>query len=221
MQQEVTTDSNKKSVYGSVIVLPELTLTNLNVNVSDLRPGMHTKVYVQCSQCMEVFTREFTNIHKLHACTHRGPTETNECPVRLECKLIHPDAQMPFRQRTTDAGYDIYSIEEKTIPPGGLIDLHTGIIIAAPPGYYFTVEGRSGMMRNGVTPCRGIIDATYCGELMVGLMNISDKPYQIKVHDRIAQIIMHRQIHMDFIEVEDFGPNYNQRGTAGYGASGR
>lgn len=142
-------------------------------------------------------------------------------PTRLECKIIHKDGKLPFRKRVTDAGYDLFSIEDCVIPSHGMKDVRTGIIIAAPPGYYITVEGRSGMARQGVMPFRGIIDATYCGEMMVALMNISNQDYHVKKHDRIAQIILHEQIHADFSFVEEFGPDYNQRGTSGFGDSGR
>jgi dUTP pyrophosphatase len=138
----------------------------------------------------------------------------------MEVKLIHPDAKPPLRKRTTDAGYDIASIEDVIIPAHGMHDVHTGIIVASPPGHYLTVDGRSGMARKGVMPFRGIIDATYCGELMVALMNISDIDYKVSKYDRIAQIIAHKQIHLDFVEVEKFGPDYDQRGTAGFGSSG-
>jgi hypothetical protein len=35
---------------------------------------------------------------------------------RLECKLEHPKAQYPRRKRVTDAGYDVFSVEEVVIP---------------------------------------------------------------------------------------------------------
>jgi len=142
-------------------------------------------------------------------------------PIRLECRHVHPDGKLPYRKRNTDAGYDLYAIEDCIIPAHGMLDVGTGIVVAAPPGTYITVEGRSGMARKGVMPFRGIIDATYCGEMKVALMNISDDDYEVKKHDRIAQIILHEQVHADFVVVDDFGPNYNQRGTSGFGDSGR
>lgn len=141
--------------------------------------------------------------------------------IRAEYKFVHEDAKLPFRKRETDAGYDIYSIEDVVVPPHGMANVRTGIIIAVPYGYYFTVDGRSGIAMEGVVPFRGTIDATYCGELKVALENISDTPYYVKKHDRIAQIVLHRQLHMDFTQVETFSPEYNQRGTAGFGSSGK
>ena len=145
-------------------------------------------------------------------------------PIRLEYKLLDEKAKPPFRKRSTDAGYDISSIEDIIIKPHCSVDISTGIAIAAPSGYYFTVDGRSSMSRNGIIPFRGIIDSGYCGHLMVALSNISDKSYEIKCGDRIAQIILHKQYHADFNMVENFGFEYSQRGangTDGFGSSGK
>lgn len=142
-------------------------------------------------------------------------------PVRLECQLIHPDGKMPYRGRVTDAGYDIHSIEDISIPARGMMSVRTGIILSCPPGWYFTIEGRSGLYQKRIVPNRGIIDATYCGELIVTLTNWADIAYEVKKGDRIAQIILHKCYSIDITQVSEFGPDYNQRGTAGFGASGR
>lgn len=142
-------------------------------------------------------------------------------PFRFEYQKVNHDAKLPFRKRTTDAGYDLASIENVIIPPHGTVNIHTGLKIACPPGTYFSIEGRSSMWTKGVTPYRGIIDAGYNGDLMITLMNISDTQYEISKGDRVAQLIAHRQYDIDFIHVDQFSPYYNIRGTAGFGSSGK
>jgi dUTP pyrophosphatase len=142
-------------------------------------------------------------------------------PVRLEVKLLHPDAQIPIRKRTTDAGYDLASIETVIIPNRQARDIHTGIAVSVSEGFYFTVDGRSSLILQGIVPYRGIIDATYCNELMVCLVNISNNPYEVHKGDRIAQIILHRAYSCDFVRVHEFSPEYNIRGLKGWGSSGR
>lgn len=142
-------------------------------------------------------------------------------PVRMEVQRIDPNAKMPFRARPTDAGYDISSIEEKEIPPGEARLVKTGIKITAPPGWYYTIDGRSSLWMVGVEPNRGIIDSTYCGEVVVSLVNFGSEPYQVKKGERIAQVILHRQYDAEFVEVEKFSPEYNQRGEKGFGSTGK
>jgi dUTP pyrophosphatase len=141
--------------------------------------------------------------------------------VRLETKIIDKSAKLPFRKRTTDAGYDIASIEEVIIPPHGTKNINTGIIVSPPDGYYFTIEGRSSLAMHGVIPFRGTIDATYQGHLMVALTNVSDNSYTVKAGDRIAQIVLHPIINADFQLVEEFSPVDNGRATCGFGSTGQ
>jgi dUTP pyrophosphatase len=167
------------------------------------------------------------NMHPVSASKVRSRASQDQVnylnePVRFEFRLTDTkNGKLPYRKRVTDAGYDIASVEHVIVPPHGVVNLSTGIRVACPPGTYFTIEGRSSMWINGVMPHRGIIDSGYNGDLMVALMNISDVPYEVKIGDRIAQIIGHRHFNIDFCEVHDFSPDYDTRGTAGFGSSGK
>jgi dUTP pyrophosphatase len=140
--------------------------------------------------------------------------------VRLQVKFIHEDAKLPYRKRPTDAGYDLFSIENVTIPPGNNKLIRTGIQISCPPGYYYTIEGRSSLWMKGIFPNRGIIDATYTGEVVVSLVNVNNDPFEISKGQRIAQLIIQRQYDAEFVEVSEFGSAYNQRGSEGFGSTG-
>lgn len=142
-------------------------------------------------------------------------------PVRMECQLIHEDARLPYRKRNTDAAYDVASIEDAVVPPHDIKNIDTGIIIVAPPGFYITVEARSSLAKQGIIPTRGIIDSCYLGHLMVILTNQTDKEYHVKKFDRIAQIILNKQEHMDFQIVDKFSKEYSHRGHDGWGSTGR
>lgn len=141
--------------------------------------------------------------------------------VRCETKLLNDNAKIPERSKSNDAGMDLTSIIDIIIKPNETINISTGVIISAPPGYYFTIEGRSSLFRKGIFPLRGIIDATYTGETMVSLFNGSEIEYKINKGDRIAQLLLHKVICPDIAIVDDFSPVHNQRGTDGYGSTGR
>jgi dUTP pyrophosphatase len=141
--------------------------------------------------------------------------------IRMEVQKMSPDAQVPSKVRTTDAGYDLYSIEQKTLAPHQATIIRTGIKISAPPGYYYTIEGRSSLWSIGIFPNRGVIDATFCGEIVVSLVNVNEAPYTVNIGDRIAQILIHEQHSAYFDIVEEFGAEYNSRGLNGFGSSGK
>ena len=52
--------------------------------------------------------------------------------MKLKIKRLHSDAKLPKRANSTDSGMDVYSIDEKTIWPGQMIPIHTGIAIQLP-----------------------------------------------------------------------------------------
>lgn len=141
--------------------------------------------------------------------------------VRIEVVLHRPDAIAPHRSRDSDAGWDIHSLENVIVSPGKVVDINTGMSCVAPAGYYFTVEGRSSMYRSGVVPFRGIIDGGYCGDMIVSLMNVGQEDYAIKYGDRIAQLIPHKIIDIELVQVDQVSDEYNIRGTKGFGSSGR
>jgi dUTP pyrophosphatase len=147
-------------------------------------------------------------------------TFTSEIP-RIEFLATHKDAKVPSRSRYTDCGYDVSSLINIVINPRDIVNINTGLVMASPVGYYFTVEGRSSMYDSGVVPFRGVIDANYAGNLTISLMNVGTKPYEIKKGDRIAQLIPHKLIHLDISIVNGISSDYNARGTAGHGSSGK
>lgn len=141
--------------------------------------------------------------------------------IRMEVQLMDPLAKLPHKVRDTDAGYDLYSIEAKTLQPHQATIVRTGIKISAPPGYYYTIEGRSSLWSIGIFPNRGVIDATFCGEIVVSLVNVNDQPYQVNIGDRIAQILIHEQHQAHFDLVGEFSGPYSARGLNGFGSSGK
>jgi len=141
--------------------------------------------------------------------------------VIFQYKLIHSDAKVPTQSRDTDAAYDVYTIDAALIEPGTMVNLHTGIRLACPDGWYYTTEGRSGLNSKFITPLRGVIDASFNGELRIILCNFSKVPYQVSKGDRVAQIIAHEMNKVTFKQVEEFSPEYDMRGIKGWGSTGK
>lgn len=141
--------------------------------------------------------------------------------VRVEVQLRDKEAVIPHRDRASDAGFDLHSVEEATIKPGSTQNIDTGLAMVAPLGCYITIEGRSSMFTRGIVPMRGIIDGGYTGNLKVSLWNISNEDYVIQKGDKIAQALLHRIVVPDITQVKEISEEYNIRGTLGYGSSGK
>ena len=140
--------------------------------------------------------------------------------IRMEYRLVMDGATPPKRFRDTDAAYDIYAAEDKIVHGHTYQFIQTGIQCAAPVGYYWTIESRSGLIKNGVFAMRGIIDGTYNGNVIICLHNAGNDHYTVRQGDRIAQMILHEVVEPEFDEVEEFSEEYDQRGAKGWGSSG-
>jgi dUTP pyrophosphatase len=144
-----------------------------------------------------------------------------DVPVKIEFMKLAPNAKMPHRAKPTDAGFDIYALHDFTIQSRTVRTVHTGVAFVAPPGWYYTIEGRSGSWKHGIVPCRGIMDSTYSGEIMVAVHNHGPDHFTIAEGERFAQLTVHKYVPIEIVEVDKVSDSYAGRGAAGHGSTGR
>jgi dUTP pyrophosphatase len=112
-----------------------------------------------------------------------------------------------------DAPVTLRPMERRLIP--------TGLFIALPAGYEAQVRPRSGLaLKHGITVLNtpGTIDADYRGEVMVLLVNLSDKDFVVEDGERVAQMVVARHEQGQWVEVEEL--DATERGAGGYGHTG-
>jgi dUTP pyrophosphatase len=100
----------------------------------------------------------------------------------------------------------------------------TGIAIALPPGVAGLVLPRSGLAAKhgiGVVNGPGLIDPTYRGEVNVILVNHGAEPFTADAGDRIAQLLLVPFVTPDVRVTDALPPSGDDRGTGGFGSSGR
>jgi dUTP pyrophosphatase len=138
--------------------------------------------------------------------------------IKLKIKKLHPDAKVPKFANKTDAGMDLYSIEDIIILPNHRTLVKTGLSMEFPEGYVALVWDKSGVAKNGLTKIGGVIDAGYRGEYKIMLHNISSKSYEIKKGQKIAQILIQPIIQPQIEVVEELSDS--ERGDGGFGSTG-
>lgn len=141
--------------------------------------------------------------------------------MTLSFKRVHPDAVLPAYAHPSDAGMDIRSIEELTIPVGKRALVHTGLVVNLPPAYEAQVRPRSGLaLKAGVTVLNtpGTIDAGYRGEIGVILINLGESDFVIKKGDRIAQLVIAPVTQPIVVEATEI--DETDRGAGGFGSTG-
>jgi len=105
--------------------------------------------------------------------------------VNIPIEYCHPDAKMPAYAHPSDAGMDVYALEEITINPGETKLIPLGIKVAIPLGYELQVRPKSGRClktKLRVANAPGTIDAGYRDEVGVIIENV-DPPIRA-IHPR-------------------------------------
>ena len=139
--------------------------------------------------------------------------------ISVYIKKLEESAVIPTRATDTDAGYDLYSTSDGTIPAGGRKVVGTGVAIAIPPPYYGRVAPRSGLaVKKGIDVLAGVIDAGYRGEVGVVLQNLSGEDYLFEKGDRVAQLILEQSNSIAWVELDELEDS--TRSDGGFGSTG-
>ena len=136
----------------------------------------------------------------------------------MRVKKLHPDAIVPSFANATDAGMDLFSIEDAVLKPGDLKKIKTGLAIELPENCVSLIWDKSGIATKGLKTVAGVIDSGYRGEYLVALTNLGKEDYVIKKGDKIAQVLIQEVNHPTVVETDKLSDS--SRGTGGFGSSG-
>lgn len=142
----------------------------------------------------------------------------------IQIKVINKGHQpLPTYATAQSAGMDLRANIEapQILKPMERKLIATGLYIALPEGYEAQIRPRSGLaLKHGITVLNtpGTIDADYRGEIMVLLVNFSDKEFVINDGERIAQMVIAQHEQGQFVEVTQL--DKTERGAGGYGHTG-
>lgn len=137
----------------------------------------------------------------------------------IEVQKLKPEAKIPTKAHTTDAGFDLYADRAYTIEAGKTMIVCTGISMAIPRDYAGLIWDRSSMGVKGLHRFAGVIDSDYRGEIKVCIHNASDDVYQVAEGDKVAQLIVQAVPSFFIKEVDSL--EETERGNKGFGSSGK
>ena len=147
-------------------------------------------------------------------------------------KPLKDSARKPIQAHDTDAGWDLFSMEEIFVEPNKQKKLSTGVAVqgkftnpedAKKWKIEFKIEGTSGnAAKLGLQPIGGVVDQEYTGEIGVVLVNNTDAPVKIEAGKKIAQLVPHcipKINSVKYLGVDDEFES-TSRGEAGFGSTG-
>jgi len=140
--------------------------------------------------------------------------------IEIEIQLISSNGKIPSQKHVSDIGYDISASDNVTLKSNEVTLVSTGIAINLPQqcaGFVLPRSGLSTKHKITLINSPGLIDPGYTGELLVPLINHGDVDYEIKVGDRIAQLVLINTNSVNF-KVVDALPE-TDRSSGGFGST--
>jgi dUTP pyrophosphatase len=144
-------------------------------------------------------------------------------PVAGEIGFVRTgaNAELPRRGFSDDVGLDLFASEAMRVPVQQFRDVPAGVICNLPPGMWGYITSRSSTMRKHrlwVTP--GVIDPSFRGELFVGIWNVGGATHDVKVGDRLGQLILLPAVTPVPVWDHTVTPGITERGALGFGSTG-
>ena len=137
------------------------------------------------------------------------------CDLRVDkCIDLNP-ANVDFKHME----YSGDCFDRVHIAPHETIKLPTGWAFQPPEGYMLQILQRSGLASKGLIPLGGILDEDYTGEVIVIMLNTTDKYLSINNGDRIAQMAIRPYYQGEFELVDEL--DETERGDGGFGSTGK
>jgi dUTP pyrophosphatase len=137
---------------------------------------------------------------------------------------VRSNVKIPQYQTWGAAGFDLVSAEDRVweIPPGGRTLIGCGLKFEVPEGYELQIRPRSGLAANhGVMTSVGTIDSDYRGEVKLNMMNFGRVSFCVSPGMRVAQAVLAPVTRAEFELVDESELSKTERGTKGFGSTGR
>ncbi len=141
-------------------------------------------------------------------------------------KKLDPNVPSPKYGSLYASGFDLYAAIDGplTIYANYIMKVPSGISLQFPDRYLEgQVRSRSGLaIKHGIAVVNapGTIDYDYTGEIIVGLINLSNNAYVIQPYEKIAQLVVAPVYRCALIETQkEF--KKTERGSNGLGSTGR
>jgi dUTP pyrophosphatase len=126
---------------------------------------------------------------------------------------------LPAQMTAGAAGFDLRSTVAYTLQPGERHCFPTGFAWEIPDEFCGQIWPRSGLaVKHGIDTLAGMIDPDYTGEIIVALVNHGAEPFEVKVGDRIAQMVLTLFVRGTLVERQAL--KETERGDGGFSSTG-
>jgi len=146
----------------------------------------------------------------------------------VKIKKLSKDAVVPKKAHATDAGFDLVAVSKEYDDDNNVV-YGTGLAFEIPDGHVGLLFPRSSNAKKDLvlSNCVGVIDSGYRGEVTLkfkrlvrtGPAGAWTGKNRYDIGDRIGQLIIMPIPDIEFVEAGELSDS--ERGTGGYGSSGK
>ena len=140
--------------------------------------------------------------------------------LQLKIQKLDKDIPTPQYGHKGDAAFDLYAREQVVLKPGERTAVPSGIKMEIPEGYVGLIWDKSGVgIKGGLKTLGGVVDSGYRGEVLIGIVNLSDEDYIFEKGHKVAQMIIQKKEEVEIVEVSELSDT--SRGEGGFGSTGK
>ncbi len=134
----------------------------------------------------------------------------------LKVKKLYKEAKLPTHGHPGDAGMDFYTLDDVKFLPHAQAHVHTGVAIEIPEGHVGLIWDKSSISFNlGLKTMGGVIDSGYRGEIIMNLLNTTDKEVDIHKGYKVANMLIQKFEHCDIQEADNLSETVRGHGREG------
>jgi dUTP pyrophosphatase len=139
--------------------------------------------------------------------------------MKIKYKKLHPNAIAPKQGRVDDACWDL--VCTSMVEREKYIEYKVGISIEVPEDHVALLFPRSSCSNYDqiLSNCVGVVDPGYRGEIGFRYKTSKGGGMIYQVGERVGQMLIIQRPYLEFEEVEELSSS--ERGTGGYGSSGK
>lgn len=129
----------------------------------------------------------------------------------------------PVQKWKKDAGWDLLSPEDITVPPMSQVELNIGVHFAIPSGYVGMIKTKSSFIKQHVLT-EGVVDSGYTGPVHIFINNMSNNSISIERGQKVAQIVFMPILVVGNMAVMENLNDFERcsgRGCGGFGSTGK
>ena len=146
--------------------------------------------------------------------------QTAPLEVNVRIMRLHPDAVIPPRQAYRgDACFDLTAVEDTLIPAGKSHLVPVGFALEVSEDWEIILRPRSHQSYSTYLPQLATLDSNFRGDVGPMLHNFTREDFLVRKGDRICQMAIRPVPKVHFIVTDNL--NESERGTKGFGSSGR